>query len=118
MRSIKEIKQKRELMIAPNWPEGAAAAALLLSYLAIYPVIDYGAILNDLQVTVKKAYKAINDNRPMLEVTTLTVEAITIVWMLGDDKFVGVLQNVQFEYPPVNKLVAIKLQYDIDVEGE
>lgn len=119
MRSEGEIKEKIRLLTSVNWPEGAASGKLLGEYLKAYPVVDYGTLLNDLSETVKKAYWCLSGHSQSLgDAQYKIIEAITLVWMLGDGRFIKELEQIEFEIPAVKKLDAIRDRYEIVVSSE
>ena len=120
MRSEGEIKEKIRLLTAVNWPEGAAAGELLGEYLKAYPVMDYGTLLTDLSETVKAAYWLLSSHSRSVarDAQYKIIEAITLVWMLGDGRFIKELEQVEFQVPAVKKLDAIRDRYEIVISSE
>lgn len=118
MRTEKEIKGKILMLTAVNWPEGAAAGAVLGDYLTALPEVSYGDVLNDLAAVVKEAYELLDSDPGAAQYKI--IEAITVVWMLGDDRFIRQLEQVEWDAPAVAKLATIRDRYEIitDPKGE
>lgn len=119
MRSKAAIETKIQLLTSKNWPEGAAWAELLKMYLKAYPVVDYATLLSELIRVVRRAWAMTLQDIPEIgKIQFKIIDAMTIVWLLGDERFIKKVEMIPYTIPALDKLMAIAEHYDIDLSSD
>jgi hypothetical protein len=98
----------------PNqeWPQGVSAGDLLQSYLSGEKSRDKKSLIKDLEMYCRRALDAVGNSSLMPLFGLMVVNAIVVLWMLGDNKLLTKVIKIESDEDGIiKKLFLIKDAY-------
>ena len=115
MRTDEEIRRMMPLFKQPpnqEWPQGVSAGDLLQSYLSGEKSKKREALLKDLERYCRRALETVGQSKFLPLFGLLVVNAIVVVWMLGDNALLTKIIKIESDEDGIiKKLFLIKDSY-------